>query len=167
MAETTTITNVKRSLMRHFLNIGTAAAPQWALIGNGVSELTIAYNPSSEDHAYIHEDTPTTDLDSYKPSFPVSMVAKKGEPVFDYVDGKRIARAVGENAKTEILTVYLYKDASTGAYPAEKSSCTVQIDNFGGEGAKNATINYTISMNGDPVHGTFNPSTKEFIEAGE
>ena len=164
MAETT-ITNVKRSLMRHFLNIGTAETPNWALIGNGVSELTVSYNPQTEDHAYIHEDTPTTDLDSYKPSFPVSMVAKKGGPVFDYVDEKRIARAVGENAKTEVLTVYLYKDASTGAYPAEKSNCTVQIDDFGGEGAKTATINYTVSMNGDPVQGTFNPQTKTFTEA--
>ena len=158
-------TKVKRSKLAIFLDTsGGEETAEWALIGNGVTEQTIAYNPTTSDEVYIHQDSGTTDVESYKPNIPTPMTAIKGDPVFDYVDGLRKARAVGADARTKICIVYLYDTETTGAYPAEQNDCSIQIDDFGGAGGESATINFTINLIGDAVVGTFNPTTKSFTE---
>lgn len=158
-------TKVKRSKLAIFLDtsVGEETA-KWALIGDGVTEQTIAYNPQTSDEVYIHQDSGTTDVESYKPNIPTPMTAIKGDPVFDYVDGLRKARAIGADARTKICIVYLYDTETTGAYPAEQNDCSIQIDDFGGAGGESATINFTINLIGDAVVGTFNPTTKSFTE---
>ena len=158
-------TKVKRSKLAIFLDTsGGEETAEWALIGNGVTEQTIAYNPQTSDEVYIHQDSGTTDVESYKPNIPTPMTAIKGDPVFDYVDGLRKARAIGADARTKICIVYLYDTETTGAYPAEQNDCSIQIDDFGGAGGESATINFTINLIGDAVVGTFNPTTKSFTE---
>lgn len=158
-------TKVKRSKLAIFLDTsGGEETAEWALIGDGVTEQTIAYNPQTSDEVYIHQDSGTTDVESYKPNIPTPMTAIKGDPVFDYVDGLRRARAIGADARTKICIVYLYDTETTGAYPAEQNDCSIQIDDFGGAGGESATINFTINLIGDAVVGTFNPTTKSFTE---
>lgn len=158
-------TKVKRSKLAIFLDTsGGEETAEWALIGNGVTEQTIAYNPTTSDEVYIHQDSGTVDVESYKPNIPTPMTAIKGDPVFDYVDGLRKTRAIGADARTKICIVYLYETETTGAYPAEQNECSIQIDDFGGAGGKSATINFTINLIGDAVVGTFNPTTKSFTE---
>ena len=158
-------TKVKRSKLAIFLDTsGGEETAEWALIGDGVTEQTIAYNPQTSDEVYIHQDSGTTDVESYKPNIPTPMTAIKGDPVFDYVDGLRKARAIGADARTKICIVYLYETETTGAYPAEQNDCSIQIDDFGGAGGGSATINFTINLIGDAVVGTFNPTTKSFTE---
>ena len=125
---------IKRSKFASFLNTGTLAEAVWSLIGNGVTSMTVAYNPQTSDETYIHQDSGTTDVTSYKPTSAVPMTAHKGDPVFDFVDNLRRKRAVLEDARTEICLVYLY-DGEDGAssYPAEKNTCSIQIDDFGGD----------------------------------
>lgn len=158
-------TKVKRSKLAIFLDTsGGEETAEWALIGNGVTEQTIAYNPTTSDEVYIHQDSGTVDVESYKPNIPTPMTAIKGDPVFDYVDGLRKTRAIGADALTKICIVYLYETETTGAYPAEQNDCSIQIDDFGGAGGESATINFTINLIGDAVVGTFNPTTKSFTE---
>lgn len=158
-------TKVKRSKLAIFLDTsGGEETAEWALIGDGVTEQTIAYNPQTSDEVYIHQDSGTTDVESYKPNIPTPMTAIKGDPVFDYVDGLRKTRAIGADARTKICIVYLYETETTGAYPAEQNDCSIQIDDFGGAGGESATINFTINLIGDAVVGTFNPTTKSFTE---
>lgn len=158
-------TKVKRSKLAIFLDTsGGEETAEWALIGNGVTEQTIAYNPTTSDEVYIHQDSSTVDVESYKPNIPTPMTAIKGDPVFDYVDGLRKTRAIGADARTKICIVYLYETETTGAYPAEQNDCSIQIDDFGGAGGESATINFTINLIGDAVVGTFNPTTKSFTE---
>lgn len=155
---------IKRKLLGAFLNTG-GSAPTWSLIGDGVTSLTIAYNPQTSDETYIHQDSGTTDVKSYKPTSAVPMTAISGDPVFEFVDSLRRSRAVLEDARTEICLVYMYEDATSGSYPAEKNICSVQIDDFGGDGGASTVINFTINFIGDPAEGTFNPSTKTFTAA--
>lgn len=158
-------TKVKRSKLAIFLDTsGGEKTAEWALIGNGVTEQTIAYNPTTSDEVYIHQDSGTVDVESYKPNIPTPMTAIKGDSVFDYVDGLRKTRAIGADARTKICIVYLYETETTGAYPAEQNDCSIQIDDFGGAGGESATINFTINLIGDAVVGTFNPTTKSFTE---
>lgn len=155
---------IKRSQIAAFMNTGTIAAPVWSLIGDGVTEQTIAYNPQTSEEIYINQDSGNTNVESYKVSIPTPMTAIKGDPVFDFVDTIRKNRKVLADAETEVCIVYLYETATTGAYPAEKNACSVQIDDFGGPGGETAKINFTLNLNGDPVLGTFNPTTKAFTE---
>ena len=158
-------TKVKRSKLAIFLDTsGGEETAEWALIGNGVTEQTIAYNPTTSDEVYIHQDSGTVDVESYKPNIPTPMTAIKGDSVFDYVDGLRKTRAIGADARTKICIVYLYETETTGAYPAEQNDCSIQIDDFGGAGGESATINFTINLIGDAAVGTFNPTTKSFTE---
>lgn len=154
---------IKRSKIASFLDTSKGAStPEWALIGNGVTEQTISYNPQSSEETYINQDSPTIDIESYKPTINTPMTAIKGEPVFDFVDGLRIARATGTAARTKICIVYLYKETVSGKYPAEVSDCSVQVDDFGGTGGETAKLNFTINLIGDPTAGTFDPATKTF-----
>nr|DAW68334.1 MAG TPA: hypothetical protein [Caudoviricetes sp.] len=159
-------TKIKRSKLAMFLDTsGGEETAAYALIGDGVTEQTIAYNPTTSEEIYIHQDTGTTDVESYRPNIPTPMTAIKGDEVFDYVDGLRRARAIGSAARTKVCIVYLYETETTGAYPAEESVCSIQIDDFGGAGGETATLNFTINLIGDPVQGTFNPATKAFTAA--
>ena len=153
---------VKRSQVKTFLNTGTIAAPVWSLIGDGVATATINYNPQTVDETYIHQDSGNTEVESYKPTLPVEATAIEGDAVFEFIDGLRKSRAVLDAAHTEIVNVWLYETPVTGNYEAERQSISVQIDDFGGDGGVAAKINYTINYLGDPVLGTFNPTTLAF-----
>ena len=153
---------VKRSAFMTFLNTGTTLVPVWSLIGDGVNDASINYNPQTSEEVYIHQDSGSTEVESYKPTMPIEAKAKKDDPAFDFVDGLRKNRAVLSDAKSEIVNAYLYEDAVAGEYPAEKQPVSIQVDEFGGPGGESAKINYTINYQGDATPGTFNPSTATF-----
>lgn len=155
-----TTAQVKRSQFATFMNTTPSATATYALIGDGITSAEISYNPETEEYTFIHQDSGTTNLKSYKPAMPVEAIATAGDPVFDFVDGLRQARAILDGAKTDIVNVWLYETDTSGAYPAEKQDVIISIDSFGGEGGDTAKINYTLNYAGDPVAGTFNPTTK-------
>lgn len=156
---------VKRSQFALFLNTGTAETPIWSLVGDGVTEMSIAYNPQTSEVVYINQDSGVTDVESYKPTIAAPMTAMAGDPVFDYVDAIRMKRKVLTDCVTECLLVYLYKDEQSGAYPAEKNACGVQIDEFGGAGGESTKLSFTLNLQGNAVSGVFNPTNKTFTTA--
>lgn len=156
---------IRRSRFAVFLNTAPAAAePNWALIGDGVSEMSVTYNPQTSEEVYINQDSGTTDVESYKPTIATPMTAIKGDEVFDFVDGLRQKRAVLTDCVTECLLVYMYC-AAEGGYAAEKNACAVQIDDFGGAGGESAKLNFTLLLQGDAQSGVFAPETKTFTAA--
>ena len=158
----TTPTTVKRSQFAAFLNVGTAAEPEYALIGDGVTTATINYNPQIREETYIHQDSASKDVERYAPEFPLEQTCRAGDGVFDFVDGLRQARAVEDAAKTDVVLVYLYETPTDGKYPAERQPVSVAIESFGGDGGTANKINYSLNFVGDPTPGTFDPSTKTF-----
>ena len=150
----TEVKKIKRSEFATFLNTGTKALPVWKRMGKGITSQTISYNPATTSETYINEDNATTNLDSYAPNISTPQTAYKGDPVFDYVDGLRKSRAVGGDAETEVLLVYVYDKNEGGKYSAERNNAVFQVDDFGGDGGSNVVINYTVNLNGDPTQGT-------------
>lgn len=146
------VSKIKRSEFATFLNTGTKTLPIWTRMGKGITSQTISYNPATTSETYIHEDNATTNLDSYAPNIATPQTAYKGEPIFEYVDGLRRSRAVGADAETEVLLVYIY-DEQNGGYSAEKNNAVFQVDDFGGDGGSNVVVNYTVNLNGDPEQG--------------
>ena len=154
--------SVKRSQFKTFLNTGTSETPVWSLVGDGITTGTINYNPQTSEEVYIHQDSGTTMIDSYKPVLPIEATAKAGDAAFDFVDNLRQTRAVLGAAQGEVVNVWLYETAVAGAYPAERQQVNIQIDSFGGDGGASAKINYTLNFMGDPVQGKFDPTTSAF-----
>lgn len=153
---------IKRSQVMTFLNTTPSTAATYSLIGSGVTAGSIAYNAKVEEETYIHEDNATMTIEGYAPKLPLEAVAVTADPVFEFIDGLRIARAVLDDAETDVVNVWAYKAGGPTAYPAEKQTVAIQIDDFGGDGGSSTKINYTINYIGDPVAGTFNVSTKAF-----
>lgn len=158
-----TTAKVKRSEFASFLYCGSTAG--YNLIGDGVTSAEVGYNPATEETVYIHQDSGTTEVTSYKPSMAIEATAIEGDGVFEYVDSLRKARSLLDSAKTNVVNVWLYESPTGSDYPAEKQDCYIAVDSFGGEGGQAAKINYTIYFAGDPVIGLFNPSTKAWTDA--
>jgi hypothetical protein len=153
---------IKRSQIKHFLNTGTVETPEWSVIGKGITTGAIEYNPSTVEETYIDEDSGTTMIEGYKPTMPIEGTGMAGDPAFDYLDNLRIERAVLGGAQGEVVNVWLYKTEVTGSWPAERQAVNISWANFGGEGGKKASFSATLNYVGDPVPGTFNPTTKTF-----
>lgn len=156
------MTKIKRSQIQAFLNTTPLSTATYSLIGDGVPSGKINYNPKTSEEHYIHLDNASISVDGYAPTMPIEQTAKIGNAVFEFVDALRIARAVLEDAETDIVNVWMYKTGGPTAYPAEKQTVSIQIDDFGGDGGIATKINYTINYIGDPIPGTFNASTKAF-----
>ena len=145
---------IRSSLARRFLNIGTVDTPVWALLNKGIPEMSTAYNPETTSETYIAEDNASNSVDSYAPNAAITQTAFADDDVFDFVDNLRITRAIQEDAKAEILDVFLYREENATTYVAEKNAVTIQIDNFDVTGGAPASIAYTILFDGDPISGT-------------
>lgn len=155
---------MKRSAFVTFINTkpGDGAA-EFAMIGDGVTELTVNYNPQSKTEQFINQDSADTSITGYQPSVPVTMQAKKGDSVFEFVNNLRKIRAIGEEAETEIVNVDAFEDkASDGGYPAEKQKVSVQIDSFAGPATDPLSISFTLNYKGDAEQGTFTLDTRTF-----
>jgi hypothetical protein len=157
-----TATKIKRSQFKTFLNVAPTSTASYKLIGDGVKSSKINYNPKTTEETYISEDNASISVDSYAPTMPVEMTAKNGDDAFEFVDALRKSRATLGNAETDIVNVWLYETPTSSEYPAEKQPVSIQIDDFGGDGGQPVAINYMINYVGDPVLGTFNPTTKVF-----
>lgn len=153
---------IKRSEVKTFVNVNPSGAASYKLIGDGVTTGAIGYNPKTSEETYIHEDSATISVESYAPTLPVEAIAVSGDDVFEFIDGLRIARAVLDDAETDIVNVWMYESGGPTAYPAEKQTVSIQIDDFGGDGGSSVKINYTVNFIGDPIVGTFNATTSAF-----
>lgn len=139
---------------------------EYALVGDGVTTATLNMNPQTETETYIHEDSASISITSYQPTMPIEATCKKGDEVFDYVDGLRKIRAVLSDAETTVVEVDLYEAGGPSAYPARRNRASIQIDSFGGDGGASNSLNYTINYIGEAEQGTFNVETGEFTASG-
>ena len=155
----------KRSAFKMFLNTTPKeTSADYNIIGPGVKELTISYNPQSSTEQYIHEDTATTEMTGYQPNAPVSAQAVKDDPTFEFINQMRKDLPVGSDAHTDVVLVDVFGKQSSGAYEAIKQPVSIQIDSYGGAASDPLSISYTLNWRGSGTKGTFNPSTRTFTE---
>jgi len=146
------ISKIKRSQICTFIDITPGESnPTYAILGVGVTEYAIAYNPQTTTEKWIIHDNANTTHDGNQKQGAVSQKAYKGDSVFEYVAGLR--DKFGSDVKTTVLDIDMW-DATgslTPAYSAKKSDATIIITNYGGD---DAVIEYTIYYDGDPIEGT-------------
>jgi hypothetical protein len=154
---------IKRSQIATFLNISSSSSANYKLVGVGVTTYKIAMNPKKTTETYISDNSATTTVDSYEPSGAVTLQAVAGDPLYNYLDAMRRNPAVLDDAVTDLVDVYMYQSSSSGAYPADKHSVAVEINDFGGDGGMPAEISFTFNYNGAPTSGMYNPTSASFV----
>ena len=162
------MSKIKRSLQAVFLNVSPDAETEtWARVGVGVTDMSIAYNPQVKTEQDVTQDTADSEVVGYQPNLPVTQTAKKGDPVYGYINELRRKRATFDDCKTQLLIVDLYDGDKNSGYKAEKQDVTVQIDSYGGAGSDPLSIGYTMNFVGDATTGTFNATTSTFTADDE
>ena len=122
------------------------SAPTWAVLGIGITDYGIAFNPQVETEKWIIEKNARTDHTSNQKQGSVSQKAYKGDPCFEFIH----AGIDKLNYKTRILDVDRW-NGTDGSYPAKMSDGVVAITSYMGE---TATIEYDLYYDGDTVEGT-------------
>jgi len=157
----------KRSAFKMFMNTTPKEEEaSYNIIGPGVTELSVAYNPQTSTNQYIHEDVANTDMTGYQPNAPVTGQDVQGDPVFDFVNEMRENLPIGSDAYTDVVLVDIFSKQGAGSYAATRQPVSIQIDSYGGAASDPLSIGYTINWRGNGVKGTFNPETRTFTEGG-
>jgi hypothetical protein len=165
------MTKIKRSQIQTFINtipanphvlVSPSIGASYVLLGPGVVTGEVNMNPKSTTETYLADDSGSTTIDSYAPTYPVEQTAILGDGVFNFVDQLRLDRAILGAAETDIVNVWMYETGGTAAYPAEQQMVSISVENFGDAGGEPIKLNYTINFVGNGRAGTFDSSTKVF-----
>lgn len=155
-----------REKLMHFFNIGTASAPQYVLLGDGITSLTEEFNPESETKQYINQANGSTSVKSYTPSISVEKEYIKDDELQAWMNEKIKILPTGSEAEADYVRInVLETPTADGVYPAVKRKCTYQFDSIGGDAGAELMNAMTLGGVGDGIQGTFNVSTKTFTEA--
>ena len=129
-----------------------AEAPTWKLLGFGITEGQIVYNPQISTEKWIIDKNATSEHESNQKQMDLTQKCYKGEPCFEYMNTLR--DKTGNAVKGRILEVDIWNGTeveSVMTYPSKMSNCITPVSTFLGE---NAEIGYSIYFNGDPQEGT-------------
>lgn len=124
-------------------------ANTWAVIGVGIAEYGIAYNPQIDTEKWIIEKNARSDHSSNQKQADATQKCYKGDPVFEFVAKGRDVL----NYTTNILDVDPWDQGTgtnVGKYPAKKQKAMITINNWGGEKGE---CEYSLYYQGDPTTG--------------
>lgn len=138
------ITKIKRSQFQKFLDITPSSTATWKVVGIGITDANVAYNPQVDTEKWIIEDTARNDHTSNQKQISVTQKCYKGDLVFEFLNTGRDKL----NYMSHILEIDTWNGTS-GSYPAKKSDCLLTVTSYSGE-----QIEYTIYFNGDPIEGS-------------
>ena len=141
------ITKVNRSQFLTYLDTTpTASNPTWAILGVGITDYAISYNPQTDTEQWIIEDNARTTHESNEKQSSVTQSMYKGDPCFEFAAEGRDKL----NYKTHILDIDIWNGTGT-TYPATKSDGMLVVTSYGGDSAE---LEYDLYYQGDPISGT-------------
>ena len=134
----------KRSQYQKFLDITPNSTATFKVIGIGITEANVSYNPQVDSEQWIIEDSARNDHTGNQKQISVTQKCYKGDPEFEFVNSGRDKL----NYTSHILEIDTW-NGTNGSYPAKLSDCLIAINSYSGN-----QIEYTIYFNGDPTEGT-------------
>lgn len=140
------IEKINRSQFLTYLNTTPASSATWKILGVGITEFAISYNPQVDTEKWIIEDNARTDHSSNQKQGSVTQKCYKNDPLFEFVQAGRDKL----NYKTQILDIDMW-NGTLGSYPAKLTDGIIAITSYMGE---NAEIEYDLYYDGDAIEGT-------------
>lgn len=144
------ITKVNRSQFLTYLDTTpNASNPTWNILGVGVTDYAISYNPQVDTEKWIIEDNARNDHTSNQKQSSVEQKIYKGDPLFEFANNGRDKL----NYKTHILDIDRWNGTGTTTvtYPARMSDGILVVTSEMGE---NAVLSYELHYDGDVTEGT-------------
>lgn len=134
-----------------------AISPTWAILGVGITDYGISYNPQVDTEKWIIEDNARNDHTSNQKQGSVEQKIYKGDPAFEFANAGRDKL----NYVTHILDIDRW-NGNGSSYPAKKTDGKLVVTETMGE---NATLSYDLYYDGDVVEGTvtFTGTTPTFV----
>lgn len=148
------IKKITRDQFVTYVDTTPSASETWALLGVGITEYGIAYNPQVTTEKWIIHKNANSSLDSYQRQADASQKCYKGDAVFEYINELRRTCGIGAEVQTHVLDIDRYDVESaetTPKYKATKCDAIIVITKYMSD---DAVIEYSIYYNGDPVQGT-------------
>lgn len=143
------VDKVKRSQFVTYINsTPNASSEKWELLGIGITEYGIAYNPQITTEKWIIHDNASSSLESNQKQSDVTQKIYKDDTCFQFINSLR--DKVGGDVATTVLDIDTWNETE-GAYRAKKSNCIIAVTNYMGE---DASIEYSLYYNGDATEGT-------------
>ena len=140
-----TIEKIKRSQFLTFLDTTPSGNSRtWAIVGVGVDEYSVSFNPQVDTEKWIIEDNARNDHTSNQKQGSVTQKCYKNDPEFEFIAAGRDQL----NYRTHILDIDTWNGES-GSYPAKLSDGIITVTSYSGE-----EIEYDIYYDGDPTEGT-------------
>ena len=141
------IEKVKRSQFLSYLNTTPSGnSATWKVLGIGITDYGIDFNPQVDTEKWIIEDNARTDHSSNQKQGSVTQKCYKGDAVFEFVYNGMDKL----NYKSQVLDIDTWNGTS-GSYPAKVSDVIITVTSYMGE---NAEIEYDIYYDGDATEGT-------------
>lgn len=141
------IEKINRSQFLTYLDTTPSSlSPTWNILGVGITEYGISYNPQVDTEKWIIEDNARTDHSSNQKQGSVTQKCYKGDPVFEFINAGRDQL----NYKSHVLDIDRWNGTGS-SYPAKMNDVIITVTNYMGE---NAEIEYDIYYDGDSVEGT-------------
>lgn len=129
------------------------STPDYALIGKGVESLSYEFGPEDEQKFYINQESATTILKSYSPSFSAQFAAIETADAIDWAEDAIIHQYTGTQARTYIVTVMMWRPGSgSNEYEAVRRLYTFEPSSAGGD-AGDLEYQIDFSSAGDAVYG--------------
>ena len=131
--------------------------------GKGFTGLNKSQNPQVETEQYIDDINATSNITALQSQMAYTGSRVVGDPVNDFIAG--LEDKIGSDVVTTIVKVNLWESAGSPAntYTAKLYNVAVAAASTGDlAGGKSQTLSGTIYINGDPVVGKFDTSTKKF-----
>ena len=128
--------------------------PSWMRICK-TATFDLNMNPETEEHDYICDENPTTELKKYNPSFNTPLVMYEDDDDYEFIFGKFFQLATGEDAKSEILLVFFQKAVDTTAaththFAAWRCDCTISLSDLN---SVDSTLTFDTNFNGTVKKG--------------
>lgn len=134
----------KRSQYQKFIDITPSSSYSWKVIGIGIIEANMEFNPQVDTEQWIIEDNARTDHTGNQKQIAITQKCYKNDPEFEFINKARDQL----NYTSHILEIDTW-DGTQGSYPAKVSDCLITVTSYSG-----SEIEYTIYVVGDPTVGT-------------
>ena len=141
-----TLSLVKKNKIAVFLDVGAG----YKRIKKSET-LTISMNPDEQDYDYIADESPTTEVDSYKPSIDQDLTMYKGSDDYEMVFPYLYERKVGSEAHAKCMIVFMQEPAVTEGYKAWETDSVISIQDLA---AVDKKLNFNILFGGNITNGT-------------
>ncbi|MEG1752983.1 MAG: hypothetical protein RR234_03640 [Christensenella sp.] len=157
---------IKRKDKAEFLNVSkTAATPEWALCGIGFTALTETPSAQTSSKRYINQTSARQSVKGYEWSAPFEADQIKDEKALAFIVDIARNQLTGSDAETQLLQVDLDCPVSGAAntFSARMRTVAIAVSEFPDNDGELGVTGDFLGVS-DPVVGTYNATTKAFVE---